>query len=484
MSLKQKVVSGAAWSALQKVSSQVIQFSVFLILAALLEPAAFGLVALAIAFIGFLQVFLDQGFSDAVIQRENLEPEHLDTAFWSNVMVGIVLASIAFFSSSLVAALFKQPTLGPIIDVFALTLIIGSVSAVQQALLRREFKFKSLALRNMVSIIAGGVVATSMAFYGMGVWSLVGKQLVEVAVRAIILWKVSNWRPRLRFSTRHFGDLFNFGINVTAMHVLTFSNRKAGDFIIGYFLGATALGYYHVGTRVIKMVQGLIATTINSVAMPAFSRMQSDVKRVKQAFFKITNFTMLVSLPAFSSLYLLSDIIVDDILGERWHSVIPVMNILAVVAVFSALKHAMSSLILGMGKASWRLKLQLMEVPVSIVGFFVAVNWGINAVALANLIVVVFFFPAWFWCTSKLLDMSVKEYVSQCHVPFICTIVLLGFLTLINNPNIMIYGPKLNLLAMVLSGMVIYFMAMFVVSPKTFRLLVGVAGSLLPKKTN
>ena len=484
MSLKQKVVSGAAWSALQKVSSQVIQFSVFLILAALLEPESFGLVALAVAFIGFLQVFLDQGFSDAVIQRENLEPEHLDTAFWSNVAVGLMLSSIALLSSAFIAELFKQPTLGPIIDFFSLTLIIGSVSAVQQAILRREFKFKSLALRNMVAIVAGGIVATSMAFYGMGVWSLVGKQLVEVAVRAIILWKVSNWRPRFKFSRRHFGDLFHFGINITAMHVLTFSNRKAGDFIIGYFLGAAALGYYHVGTRIIKMVQGLIATTINSVAMPAFSRLQSDVKRVKQAFFKITNFTVLVSFPAFGSLYLLSGTIVDDILGERWHSVIPVMSILACVAVFDGVKHAMSSLILGMGKSSWRLKLQLLEVPVSIVGVLIAVNWGINAVALTNFIVVVLFFPVWFWCTSKLLDMSVMEYLKQCHIPFLCTAVLMGYLSVINSPQLLTYGAKVNLLVMVITGIMVYFIAMLVISPKTFKQLMSIATSLAPKKAS
>ena len=316
MSLKQKVVTGAAWSALQKVSSQVIQFSVFLILAALLEPEAFGLIALAIAFIGFLQVFLDQGFSDAVIQRENLEPEHLDTAFWSNLIVGILLSTIALISSTYIANFFKQPELARIIDFFSLTLIIGSISAVQQAVLRREFKFKSLALRNMLSVIAGGIVATAMALNGMGVWSLVGKQLIEVTVKAIVLWKVSHWRPHLRFSRRHFADLFNFGVNVTGMHVLTFSNRKAGDFIIGYFLGAAALGYYHVGTRVIKMVQGLISTTINSVAMPAFSRMQSDVERVRAAFFKVTHFTALVSFPAFSSIYILSDTIINDILGD------------------------------------------------------------------------------------------------------------------------------------------------------------------------
>jgi O-antigen/teichoic acid export membrane protein len=175
--LRQQAVKGVFWSALESWGRQAISFGVFFLLARLLGPGTFGLVALSSVFLAFLQVFLDQGFSQAIVQRQNLEPEHLDTAFWTNLGVSILLATTSIACAGLVSDLFKEPQITSIIRCSSLGLLLSAFSSVQDAILQRKLAFKALATRSLVGVVIGGVVGVSMAFMGFGVWSLVGQQL-------------------------------------------------------------------------------------------------------------------------------------------------------------------------------------------------------------------------------------------------------------------------------------------------------------------
>ncbi|MCY7278519.1 MAG: oligosaccharide flippase family protein, partial [Phormidesmis sp. CAN_BIN44] len=190
MTLQQKAVKGIAWSFIQSYGNQVITLVVFLLLARLLTPEVFGLIALANIFINFIQIFLDQGLGEAIVQRKELEPEHLDTAFWTNVASGAILMSIGLLSADLVAQFFHEPKLSSVIRWLSLSLIIGSLNVVQRALLRRNLAFKTLAIRTLIASLVAAVVGIIMAFQGLGVWSLVGMTLTERIIGTAILWKV------------------------------------------------------------------------------------------------------------------------------------------------------------------------------------------------------------------------------------------------------------------------------------------------------
>ncbi|NJN87778.1 MAG: oligosaccharide flippase family protein, partial [Leptolyngbyaceae cyanobacterium SL_7_1] len=204
MSIKQKAIKGVAWSAIQNWGSQVGSLLVFFLLARLLTPEAFGLVALANVFLLFMQLLLEQGFSQAIIQREDLEPEHLNTAFWLTLVSGTLLAGIGIFSASWIAELFGQAALTPIIRWVSPLLIIIALARVQQASLERKFNYKAIAARKILATFMGGAVGVLMAFLGFGVWSLVAQQFVFESVGAITLWVCSDWRPGLTVSMRHF----------------------------------------------------------------------------------------------------------------------------------------------------------------------------------------------------------------------------------------------------------------------------------------
>src|SRR5688572_7347173 len=178
MSLRQKAAKGIFWSVIQKWGRAAISILTFVVLSRLLAPEAFGLVALATVFTVFMELFLDQGFGAAIVQRSELEPEHLDTAFWINIVTGILMTIGLIAASGFIASIFEEPRLAPVLRWLSIIFILSSLSSTQISILQRKLAFKSLATRSLVATAVGGVVGMTMAFAGFGVWSLVGQDLV------------------------------------------------------------------------------------------------------------------------------------------------------------------------------------------------------------------------------------------------------------------------------------------------------------------
>ena len=200
-SLKQKSVTSVLWSAAQKWGSRLIGVFVFFLLARLLTPEAIGLSALAMAFIYFAQAVVAQGFVEAIVQREDLEPDHLHTAFWANAGAGIVISVLAVALAPWIASLANTPALAPVLRWLTVSFLLSALCSVPTAILQRDFAYKVLAVRYLVGIVLGGIVGVVMAFMGYGVWSLVAQELVYRTSSTISLWAQLPWRPKLRFST-------------------------------------------------------------------------------------------------------------------------------------------------------------------------------------------------------------------------------------------------------------------------------------------
>ena len=328
MSLKQLAIRGIIWSLIQRWGSQAITFTVFLLLARLLEPQAFGLIALATVFLAFVQIFADQGFSSAIIQRGNLEPEHLDTAFWVNVSIGTLLTIIVVTAAGLVAAFLKEPDLVPVLRWLSFSFPLTALSSVQEAILTRELNFKALMLRSLLGIFSGGIAGVTMALLGFGVWALVGRQLIDAIVDVVVLWTMSRWRPGFRISLRHCKELFSYGINLIGFRIVNFFNRRSGEFLIGYLLGSVALGYYTIAYRIVLIFIEVMIGAIQKLAFPVFSRMQFDLKRLRQAYLEAIQLTSLVAFPVFLGLSVLAPEIIVVAFGEQWIPSISVMQIL------------------------------------------------------------------------------------------------------------------------------------------------------------
>jgi PST family polysaccharide transporter len=482
MNLRQQAVKGIFWSAIQKFGNQAISFVVFFCLARLLEPEAFGLIALASVFLAFVQIFLNQGFAEAIVQRKDLEPEHLDTAFWVSLIISLFLTLISVSVADIVAQAFHQPELAPIIRWLSLGFLLSAFNSVQQAIFRRNLAFKALAARSLVASFAGGVVGVVMAFLGFGVWSLVGQQLTNNIAGILVLWWASDWKPGFKVSQQHFHELFHFGINILGFNLLNFFNRRSDDFLIGYFLGLTALGYYTIAYRLLLLMTNLLTNTMAQVALPTFSRLQTQPEKMRQAFYLATQLSSLVAFPAFLGMAILAPELVPVVFGENWLPSIPVMQVLALIGTLHAIEYFNQSVILAMGQPAWRFKINAVNAIGNVIAFIIVVRWGILAVAAAYVIRGYLFLPLPLWAIHQLIQINFKTYWSQFIAPFISSVTMVAVIIAIK-----IYlGDHLSLPGLIAMstgvGIIIYSIMIRLTAPKLSQQVLELLTSLIPRR--
>lgn len=309
--------SSLKWAFVMTWGRRLMGVAVTLVLAAMLGPRTFGVVAIATIFIYFLQVFLDQGLATAIVQREDLEEGHLDSAFWMNVAWSIVLAGAAIGLSSLWADLNNLPELRDVTIVLSVTLVLRGLIIVQQSLLQREMRFKQLALRSNVATLAGGVTGIALALSGAGVWALVAQQIAFDGVSLVLLWAVSDWHPRLSFSRRHARELLGYSASVLFANLAGFFNRRADALFLGMLFGPTVVGIYRLADRLVDTVLELTMRPIGLVSLPHFSRLQNDPAGLRGAVTQCVRLTLLAAVPPLMLLAACSPWVLG-VIGEEW----------------------------------------------------------------------------------------------------------------------------------------------------------------------
>lgn len=469
MSLREKAIKGVVWSGVQNWGSSLISSAVFVVLARLLQPEVFGLVALALAFAGFMEIFLRQGFAQALIQRDDLEPGHLDTAFWITVLMGAVLTVVGIAVAGLVGTLFNEPDLTPVIRWYSLTLLIGALSNTQQAILQRRLAFRSLAIRSLVAAVAGGVVGITMALRGFGVWSLVGQALTIGLVGAVVLWTASDWRPGFNVSRRHFQELFSFGAYVMGLGGLTFLNRRADTLLIGYFLGPVKLGYYNIAQRLLQVMTQVLTQTVSSVALPIFSRLQHDAGQMRSAFYTVTRMTSVIAFPAFLGMLVLAPELVRGLFGTRWEESIPVMRVLALMGILHSVTFFSGTALMASGKPSWRLAIGMVNSLVNVTALMLVVRLGIVWVATAFVVRAYLLSPLSLLALRKLIHVEPITYLRQFTAPLIgslgMVLIVLGAKRLLLDLTALHFALPLCILI----GIVVYSLGILLIAPSLAR---------------
>ena len=481
MSLRKKAAKGIVWSAIQKWGMEAISFLTFVALSRLLAPEAFGLVALASVFTFLVQIFVDQGFGAAIVQRADLEREHLDTAFWTSVLTGILLTAGGIAASGLMAKFFGEPRLASVLKWLSLRFIFSALSSTQIAILQRKLNFKSLAARSLAATFVGGVVGVSMAFTGFGVWSLVAQNLVNGLTGAIVLWRASDWRPKFNFSTKHFKELFVFGVSIVGTKMFGFFNRRSDVFLIGYFLGPTMLGYYTIGHRLLLVIIRLFTGITNIVAVPTFSRLQHKPKQLRRAFYDVTQYTSLLAFPVFIGLAALAPELIQAFFGEKWTPSIPVMQILTLFGILQSVLLFNSSVMKASGKPSWQLGVMLLTSICSVIGFLLAVQWGIVAVAAVFVIVGYLVAPVSYIAVRRLIQIDFNIYLRQFAVPLFASLIMVTvILGLKQSHGIQELNLYLRLFILIAAGSLTYLMVIVLTARSLSRQMLELASLALP----
>ena len=312
-----------AWSFVLAGGKQSIMLVLTFVLAAILGPRDFGTVAMATAYLMIGDMLLELGLVPALMQREDLRREHLDTAFWTVVGWGFTLMVISAAGASWWADANDYPDLARVIQVLSVGLLLDSLTTVQRTILQREMNFRSLAMRSNVAALSAGAVSITMALAGYGVWALVAQRLTLGVVGLALLWWISSWRPRWYFDRAAARDLLGFSVGAMLGRVAVFVTNRMDALVMGFFFGPVAVGIYQLGYRLVLMLLELTSRAILPVALADFSRLQSDPLALRRAVASCGRLSASLSIPAFAVLAISSRDLLA-LMGEKWQpAVVP-----------------------------------------------------------------------------------------------------------------------------------------------------------------
>jgi PST family polysaccharide transporter len=417
--LKQKAVRGIAWLAIGNWSDQIASFLVLIVLTRILGPEAFGLIGMATVFTAFVGLFAEQGLGRAIVQRKDLEDAHLYTAFWTNLAVGLALTLFGFLMSPVVAHLYKEPKIAPIAAVLSINFLLTALSSTQHALFERDLNFRILSTRRLLAAVAGGIAAILAAFLGAGVYALVTKTLVTGLTGVILLWWVSAWRPKFKYSKRHFNEIFSFGANLIGVRITNFIRTRLDDFLIGFFLGPIALGYYIVAYRLARLALEMLTGLIGGVAITTFAKLQDDLIRLRRAFMKTTQFVSLITFPIFTGMMILAPDLILFFSGEKWlPSVLP-MRILSIASFSLTMQFMNSYVIISTGRPAKLLRINIVCALITVLAFSLCAQFGIIYMAIAYTVVNVSFFFVYLLSAHRIIEIDLKSYFTQMLWPML-----------------------------------------------------------------
>lgn len=447
---RERATKAAGWAAMQAWISRLVSLIVFVLLARLLEPKDFGLIAMSAIFINLVQVLLDQSLGAAIIQRAEVTPDHLDTAFWINIFMGCGLLVTIVALAEPISILMKEPALATCIRWLSITFVLGALGSVHQAIMTRHFRFKALALRSMIATLVSGVLAVVLAWLGYGVWSLIIQSLLYSALGTLLVWIGCEWRPRFHFVWLYAVQFWNFAAHTVSARILDFFSSRILDLLIGYIFGSVVLGFYAVGYRLVMVLNQMTTQVTSQISLSTFSRLQHDPARLRRAFYEATQLTCLIAFPLFIGLSLLAESVVVIVFGAKWTPAIPYLQILAFQGILLSITYFFGTALLAQGKPSWWLLLTIIDVILRLVAVIVCVQYGALAVVTAFTIATFITLPLGFILVRRLLAISLRDYVHNYKAPFwgtffmVCTIFALqalsGFANLSSGMKLILAG--------------------------------------------
>jgi lipopolysaccharide exporter len=474
--LKTKAVSGIKWTTVSQLSRLGTQLLTTIILARLLLPSDFGLISMAMAVIGFINIFKDLGTSAAVIQKKDLTEVLLPSLFWVNVCFGTLASLVLFLSAPLIGMFYHEPRVVEVLRVLAPSFFISGLGIVHQALLERSLSFDSLAKLEVTSNVTGAVIGIGMAFLGFGVWSLVFQSLATIILGTLLLWMVNPWRPRGSFHWKEVQAVSGFSLNLTGFGILNYLARNADYLLIGRYLGAQELGYYTLAYRILLFPIQNISSVISRVIYPVLSTFQDDNNRFSTIYLKVTSSIALISFPLMLGVLALARPFVLTFFGEKWEPVIQLVIILAPVGLIQSIGTTVGMIYQAKGRTDWMFRWGLGAGISVILAFIVGLQWGVTGVAGAYAIVsFVLAYPS-FYIPFQLIDLKFLDLVKVLRPAFLNSLLMFIVLILMRLSLPKSWSNAVILSLSVIAGSTVYAVASYLTNQEQIRELLDLLG--------
>jgi PST family polysaccharide transporter len=461
-------VAGAVrWSAASAWGGQAIQFVISIVLARILLPQDYGLLAMAVVFIGFLSIFTTMGFGPVVIQRREVSNSLLNSLYYATVVFAGCMAIVTTAAAPLCAWIYRDPRVMSVMAALGISFLLSAPGVIPSAQLNRQMKFGRIAVAELASVVINGAVAISLAVTGWGVWALVIGSQAGATTGTVLYHVLAHWRPRLIFHLSEVRIALNFGANVTGFSVVNYFARNADQFIIGAFLGAGPLGFYSLAYGIMLKPRDAVTGMLMRVLFPAFSRMQDDDERLKAAYLRACGAIAFVTFPMMLGLLAVAQPFVQVVLGEKWLPAVPLICLFAPLGAIQSVWSGVGNVFLAKGRADWYFRWGAAGATLFICSFLAGLPWGIFGVALSYTLTCAIWSVVSFWIAFKLVNnLSVWDLAKtlQIYAVGAGAMALLVMLCRFALVSLSIAQPVV-LLACIAVGVVSYAMIAFVLWP-------------------
>ncbi|MBQ2046591.1 MAG: lipopolysaccharide biosynthesis protein [Muribaculaceae bacterium] len=372
--LKLRTARTIKWNVIDRISSQVLYAVTGIVLARVLSQEDFGLVGATLVFQAFAALFVDSGFSYALIQRKN--PTQLDysTVLWFNIGIATLLYVILWFCAPLIAWCFQNdPRIIPLSRVMFLSFIINATAIVQTNRLMKKMDVKMIAISNTIGLIISGVVGITLALTGYGAWAIVWQTITLATIKSLILWFTSHWLPSLKFSWTALKSFFSVGSGMMITSFLNTLFQNIYSFFIGNRVGLVSLGYYTQSDKWSKMGIMSISQILTSSFLPVLSQVQDDAERFSRTTAKMNRFTAYILFPAIGFLIVMSTPIFHLLFGAKWDPSIMLFQLLLLRGIFTVLNSLYNNYIISLGKARLVVYMEVVRDCASLMALFATI---------------------------------------------------------------------------------------------------------------
>lgn len=472
------VITNFIWRFAERCGAQGVTLIVSIVLARLLVPEAYGKIALITVFTTILNVFVDSGLGNALIQKKDADELDFSTVFICNIIFCIVLYLAMFFAAPIISDFYGDMSLVPVIRVLSITILISGLKNVQQAYVSRTMQFKKFFISTLGGTIGAAVLGITIAYLGGGIWALVAQQVFNITVDTIILWITVKWRPQRRFSFERLKGLFSYGWKLLVSSLIDTLYNNARSLIIGKIYSSSDLAYYNQGKKLPELIASNVNTSIDSVLLPTMSNVQDNRERVKAMTRRAIKTSTYIMAPLMMGLAFCSRNIVMLVLTEKWLPCMPFLVVFCINYMFFPIHTANLNAIKAMGRSDMFLKLEIIKKIVGFIVLFSTMWFGVWVMALSSLGVSLMSQVINSWPNRKLLNYGYLEQLKDI-LPSIIAALIMGagvlMIEFLGLPSV------ICLIVQIICGAIIYLFISIVFKFEAFIYLLDIIKSLVFK---
>ncbi len=458
MKLSRKALKAVKWSSISQFSRQIIQYLTTLILANILSPNDFGLIALALVITGFIEIFKDLGTSSALIYLNEVNELLISSIFWFNIILGFFFTLLIFLSSNLISSFFNSEDVVSILRVLSIVFIISGFSILPKTLLERELQFNKLALVEIVSVIVGSSTGIILAYLGFGVWSLIFQILANNLVFTILVLINKKIKPVAKISFKSLKSVSNYSLNLIGYNVFNYFVRNADYMLIGKYLGENQLGNYYLAYKIMLYPLQSITVVVSRVMFPIFSRLKNDINKFRKVYLRTTHIIAFFTFPMIIGMMVVSKYFVFTFFSHSWDTTLlsNLIIILAPVGLIQSLSATTGSIYMATGKTNWMFGWGVFSGIITIAGFIIGLNYGVIGVAISYLIVTLILFYPVFYFPFKFIKLNFLKFINNFWQISFFSILMCGILLLVKYLFLGESNYLIGFIVLVLLGMISY----------------------------